>query len=406
MAAAATADATESARNSNNMALLEPASPQISTTRGETFTPWSPPGKMNVSPLQQHTPLDSFPATDAQDFALPTAGTTTTMEGASNAMPTAIDMPAVSEVTPLLLDVPPEIITTREAVMSSEDIISESNVNTSNRNDISTDTSTSIFTYMWKHTQDTSPQEQWANTQHASSDYATKSIVQRAWPGRSAALIPMFIVLLPTIAVIRQVVRHALCETTKVPYMRLTVWVAILPISLAVGTHIGTQTSQSTFYAIVFRQIRRETWWTWWRQELCTAVLLGLGCGTLLGTVAWLFCADGALALFAAMTQLASAMVVGMLGPFVPLLVSTGLAKAASRNDSNARTGERSLWCCKESVISVVATSVSGLLGTCVWWLVAHGVLFSTNGTGSSDEILFTTDPLLWEDERLSVFCN
>eukprot|EP00977_Amphora_coffeiformis_P017314 scaffold5540_cov181-Amphora_coffeaeformis.AAC.17 len=314
-----------------------PTSPRVTPA---SYTPWSPPGKMNVSPLHQATLIvaprgDDFPA-----------------------------LPPATEVTPLL-DVPPEIITTRHTTDEQDEdraLLTQGD---------------SFFLRLQKHVQDpsgTTPR------QESSVAYAHKTAWKRAWE-QPILLLP-YLVVLPTLWIVRHVLQQALCET-QIPMERVVGWMAFLPLHLALSGQIQAHANHVTTQAL--RHLRAHSLKNWLFSELAAASFLGVGLAVVLGLLALILLNDVALAIAVGSAQLSTCVVAGLVGPWISL-------SAVYVAQMNVQQDDIYAW------MVPLGAATQDLLGAAVWLLVSQFFLLQNDAPPEEDLVVL--------DDRMANFCG
>jgi hypothetical protein len=314
--------------------VLTPSSPHVDRAFArnvDAFTPWSPPGKMNVSPLHHPRRTARTPDTDL----LPSMPVTTDR-----------DAPA-SEVTPLL-DVPPEIITTRNASeIASLDVVANRWIQS-----------------MWQDLGESQGSTRKRQREQVSSSYTAAKSLERAIPGRLLSLIVTLAVLLPIWAMLTLAAPHICAAVGR---HRMTLWLAMVPVHLGVSSHIGLQASHVSTDAVSFRHVTLQGWATFWRTEVATGVVLGAVLGAVLG-VMMLVVGDWQLAAAVLVAQVASSTLAALVGPVVPWL-ATWLQRYESTN----------LW------TAPLVTALVDLTCTIAW--ISVSILVLRPGSSDVDEM-------------------
>lgn len=111
----------------------------------------------------------------------------------------------------------------------------------------------------------------------------------------------------------------ALCQL--IGRKRYHLLIGFLPLTSAISGNVGLQASTLTTRAISHAHVRPEAYLHWFLDEVGAATLLGLGMGSVLGTIA--FTASGLDLAFGAtifVAQFISIVTAGITGTFAPLL--------------------------------------------------------------------------------------
>jgi hypothetical protein len=314
--------------------VLAPTSPHVDrafSRNVDAFSPWSPPGKMNVSPLQH-----------------PRRSTRTTDTGRLPSMPVTTDRDApASEVTPLL-DVPPEIITTRSASDNvSLDVVANRWVQS-----------------IWQDLGESQGSTRKRQREQVSSSYTAAKLLERAIPGRLLSLMVTLAVLLPVWAMLTLAAPHVCAVVGR---HRMTVWLSMVPVYLGLSSHIGLQASHVSTDAVSFRHVTLQGWPSFWRTEVATGAFLGAVLGSVLGLM-MLIVGDWHLAAAVAVAQVASSTLAAVVGPSVPWLAAW-LERYESTN----------LW------TAPLVTALVDLTCTIVW--IAVSLLVLRSGSSDVDEM-------------------
>ncbi|OEU10628.1 hypothetical protein FRACYDRAFT_247170 [Fragilariopsis cylindrus CCMP1102] len=148
--------------------------------------------------------------------------------------------------------------------------------------------------------------------------YLGSSILQRAFPERSFALIVTLIFELPTLFMISGG-SDQLCAL--IGRRRYTILISLLPITSAISGNVGLQASTLTTRAISHHQVRKDNFKSWLLKEMGAAVYIGVGMGLVVGTMAFVMGHQSfAFALTIFFAQFIGILTAGFTGTLAPLL--------------------------------------------------------------------------------------
>jgi hypothetical protein len=272
--------------------------------------PWSPPGNMYVSPITMQPA--AVVALSGQDLEPPPM---TAVQ-----MPSGPPLAAADESTPLLSNVPNEIITTSQRTESFASVNSEAAVYP-NHHFLSWQR-LSIGSIMDSVISEIRSEEEDEKQEinHESEDYLKSSIWQKAFPERLFALTVTLIFEIPVLLMISGG-SDALCFL--IGRKRYQLLMGFIPLTSAISGNVGLQASTLTTRAISHRHVTSSSYKPWFVGEIGAACLLGVGMGCLLGSIA--FFASGFDIAFGTtifVAQFISITTAGCTGTFAPLLFS------------------------------------------------------------------------------------
>jgi hypothetical protein len=397
----------------------------------DVFTPpWSPPGKMNVSPLHTRSLIDEDYVDrrpNFVDFGMPIPPMMPSSSGGGGGDGGIVD-PLVVPTTPL--DVPPEIITTKTTSTTIENettpllphggggyvtprLIEEGRSTTT----ITTNPPSS-YPCPWGMLSPTSPVWNDIPTKlnvcvEQSAAYVTKKsdVHHRIWVSKRAMMVvfPTVVLVGPTLWILQSLLHGSICQG-HVPLSRVVTWIALLPIHLAMSRQLQMGTNLVTLHGIGFRQITggtstsaaQQDWKSWVWSEMGTTLVLGLECGILMLVISWLGTGGGGVTtlpfcLVAALTQVLCGVCAGVLGCYTCVWHSWISARntTSSANTSTAAT--------IYDTVLPLGISLQDLVSTTIWMLVLRYVLADSSASISDDEsITTTTGASLW----MTDYCN
>ena len=191
-----------------------------------------------------------------------------------------------------------------------------------------------------------------------------------------------YLMMLPTLWIIRYMLREAICES-HIPMERLVGWMAFLPLHLALsgqiqahGNHLTCQTA---------RHLMVGSWKEWLLSEVFTAIVLGVGLAFMFGLLAMIFANDVTLALAIGLAQLATCVVAGLVGPWIPFAAAYTKELIAQQDDLYA-------W------MIPLGAAMQDLLGTVVWFLVSQYFLLHNDADPEEELVIL--------DDRTVTFCG
>mmetsp|Transcript_33422 Transcript_33422/g.37300 ORF Transcript_33422/g.37300 Transcript_33422/m.37300 type:complete len:911 (-) Transcript_33422:22-2754(-) len=114
--------------------------------------------------------------------------------------------------------------------------------------------------------------------------YLQSSVLKRAFPERTFALIVTLIFELPTLFFISGG-SDQLCSL--IGRVKFTSLISLLPITSAISGNVGLQASTLTTRAISHGQVRKENYTSWLCKEIGTALYIGVVMGVVAGTMAF-----------------------------------------------------------------------------------------------------------------------
>lgn len=223
------------------------------------------------------------------------------------------------------------------------------------------------------------------------------AVVKKAWHGIRQVvplLIPVLLLVLPTLWMVYSVLHTGLCET--LPLERLVGWMAYLPLHSAVTRQVQAQVRSTTAQAMKRHPFTTTTtgvddvplfWTDWLQTQALTTVLVGIGLGSLSGLLAWIVMGDGVLAEAVTWALGISCVTAGLAGPWIPLGAALVVRTCAPQD-------ELYTW------MSPLGASTQDLFGVLVWYVVSNVILLRDDG-GVDDVEGF----VIW-DERLATFCG
>jgi Mg/Co/Ni transporter MgtE len=104
---------------------------------------------------------------------------------------------------------------------------------------------------------------------------------------------------------------------------RYQLLLGFLPLTSAISGNVGLQASTLTTRAISHNHVRADSYMPWFLREVGAAACLGIGMGTLLGSIAYLASSqDYAFGVTIFVAQFFSIVTAGITGTFAPLLFS------------------------------------------------------------------------------------
>lgn len=276
-----------------------PLSPHLGGTEGSYAElpddPWSPAGKMAVSPIpvRRAAPMPSY-------YAPPTANLSNTV------------MSDPGEATPLLRvhDVPPEIIAQRTRSVSDQEMAPHHSRRLSIASAVD-----SVFS-------DVRSEEEVSKAEimNESEYYLASNPFARAVPERLFALTVTLIFEIPVLLMISGG-SDALCAL--IGRSRYQLLMGFIPLTSAISGNVGLQASTLTTRAISHCHVTTTSYMSWFLHEVGAAMYLGCGMGLLLGSIAFFASGmDFAFGLTILIAQFISIVTAGVTGTFAPLLFS------------------------------------------------------------------------------------
>lgn len=161
--------------------------------------------------------------------------------------------------------------------------------------------------------------EQVAQT-NESEAYRHSSAFQRAAPERLFALTITLLLEIPVLMMVSGG-SDALCGLLG--RSRYQLLVGFLPLTSAISGNVGLQASTLTTRAISHSHVTIEDYWLWLTTEIAAAVYLGLGMGSIMGSLAFVASGfDWAFGITIGLAQLLSIVTAGLTGTIAPLLFS------------------------------------------------------------------------------------
>lgn len=141
-----------------------------------------------------------------------------------------------------------------------------------------------------------------------------------AFPERHFALLVTMILEIPVLLMITGG-SDALCEL--IGRSRYHLLLGFLPLTSAISGNVGLQASTLTTRAISHSHVTPDSYKHWFLREIGAAACLGMGMGTVLGSIAYLASSrDIAFGVTIFIAQFISIVTAGITGTFAPLLFS------------------------------------------------------------------------------------
>jgi cation transporter-like permease len=305
---------------------------------------WSPEGKMHVSPIHTRPRLvlphggiggienrPILPESASLGVIGNGGGGYGSVEGVSQ-LSRMSDLPTkgISESVPLLSDVPPEIITTRDT--QSERASGGSNRRSTRLASLlHRPRRLSVSSMVDAVFSDVRSEEECEKeeTHNESAMYKESSAFARAMPERLLALTATLCLEVPVLLMISGG-SDALCSLIgRTKYQLL---VGFLPLTSAISGNVGLQSSTLTTRAVSHHHVTTNDFMAWFRSEICAAFYLGISMGLILGTMAFFMSGmDFAFGLTIMIAQVSSIVTAGCTGTLAPLFFSFILGRDAGK---------------------------------------------------------------------------
>ena len=150
--------------------------------------------------------------------------------------------------------------------------------------------------------------------------YRNSNSLQRAMPERLFALTITMLLEIPVLMMVSGG-SDALCGL--IGRSRYQLLIGFLPLTSAISGNVGLQASTLTTRAISHSHVTVKDYGLWLSTEIGAAMYLGLGMGTLLGTIAFVASGfDPSFGLTISVAQMLSIVTAGLTGTIAPLLFS------------------------------------------------------------------------------------